>query len=424
MEFIELWDYFWFYFPLGIIGLWRWGVWTFKKILALFYKPIPVENCCNDLTLSIITPVYNEDPKLFKQALNSWQGQADEIIAVIDETDKPCIEIFRDFAKDKPYAKMIVTSTPGKRPALATGIRTAKSEIVALVDSDTVWEKNIRSKLLAPFSNPKIGGVVTRQNCIEHRSIWQKITDIFWDLRNADEWPSQIAAGNVVTCLSGRTALYYRKVLLLKLDEFLNETILGKRKESGDDKCLTRLIQKDGWHSYYQRNAQVYSSAAQDFRTFIKQRVRWTRNSYGSDITSLWEGWAWKHPFLAFYMIDRFISPFTLLLAPIYFCAAIYLNHWTIALVIFCWWLLSRGVKIFPYLRRHPRDIWILPIYTAVNFLTAVTKIYALVTIREQEWIRGSEERQDKKGIFNLALSVFFTGLIICGLAVIVIFGF
>ena len=32
------------------------------------------------------------------------------------------------------------------------------------------------------------------------------------------------------------------------------------------------------------------------FRAFVKQRVRWSRNSYRCYLTALWKGWLWKVP--------------------------------------------------------------------------------------------------------------------------------
>jgi cellulose synthase/poly-beta-1,6-N-acetylglucosamine synthase-like glycosyltransferase len=382
------------YIPLAAVGTWRWSVWIFKRICAQRYKPIAVTIPQYYSTLSIITPVFNENPHSFATALNSWQSNnPDELIAVIDYTDKDCIKTFEDFSKNKPWAKLIVTPKPGKRPSLAEGILSAKSDIVALVDSDTIWAPNIKEKLLAPFRDPKIGGVTAKNHPIIERPkrlcIWQRMTDIFWDMRNYQDLPSQTATGRMLTCLSGRTSLYRRKIIVPKLDEFLNEIILGKRKEPGEDKCLTRLIQSQGWKTYYQSNAEVYSFAATDFKTFWSQRVRWTRNSHNSDLLSLWDGWVWKHPYLAFYMVDRFISSFTLFLGPIYFGLSIYTNQWIIALSIFIWWIIGRGIKIIPHLRRKPNDLLIVPLYVAINFLNALIKIYALVTMGDQKWIRG-----------------------------------
>lgn len=397
---IKLQEHFWFYIPLGIVGIWRWLVWGVKKMGASFYKPIREDfsfYSSSNCTLSIITPVYDEDSRTFNMALQSWErNKPDEIIAVIDERDKDCIKVFQRFCKSSPSAKLIVTQKPGKRQALVDGIREAKSEIIASVDSDTIWDYRIKEKLLAPFSDPLIGGVTPRNHPVKRRTMWEKMTDVFWDMRNYYDLPSQTAMGSALTCLTGRTSLYRREILLPKLDEFLNEILFGKRKESGEDKCLTRLVQEDGWKTYYQSTAVIYSVAASDFKTFVTQRLRWTRNSHNSDLASLLEGWAWKHPYLAFYMIDRFVSTFTLLLGPIFLGISIYLQQWTVTLAILGLWIVGRGIKILPHLRRRPEDLPLVPVFVAINFLMALIKLYALVTIREQKWIR---EHHELKGI-------------------------
>ena len=118
----------------------------------------------------------------------------------------------------------------------------------------------ISEKFYLPlFKDPDIAGVTPRNHPIERNSLWQKITDIFWDIRNYYDLPSQTAMGRALTCLTGRTSLYRREILLPKLNEFLNEVLLGRRKESGEDKCFTRLVQKEGWKTYYQNTAVIYS---------------------------------------------------------------------------------------------------------------------------------------------------------------------
>ena len=106
----------------------------------MLYKPITAYDVSKfNPTVGIVTPVYKEMPKIFKKALESWEtNKPDELIAVLDVTDDACIRIFRKFSKNKPWTKMIITDKPGKREALVTGIKECKSQIVALVDSDTI----------------------------------------------------------------------------------------------------------------------------------------------------------------------------------------------------------------------------------------------------------------------------------------------
>jgi cellulose synthase/poly-beta-1,6-N-acetylglucosamine synthase-like glycosyltransferase len=415
---VRLEEHFWLYIPLGVIGIWRWIVWGIKKTGALLY--IPIQEKSASLGLSIVTPVYNEDPKTFSLALRSWErNYPDEIIAVIDKSDKDCIRAFNEFCRNRPWIKLMVTNKPGKRQALADGILEAKNPIVALVDSDTLWDTNIKQKLLAPFSDPSIGGVTPRNHPVKCESIWEKMTDVFWDMRNYYDLPSQTAFGSFLTCLTGRTALYRRHLILPKLGDFLNEILLGKRKESGEDKCLTRLIQKDGWKTYYQSTAVIYSVAASDFKTFAAQRLRWTRNSHNSDLVSLIDGWPFKHPYLAFCMIDRFTTTFTMFIGPIFLGISIYFNEWIIALSILTLWIVGRGIKILPHLRRRPDDVFLVPVFVAMTFFMALIKLYALMTIREQKWIRkysqGTESADYGRSIFhNVPGMIMTAGVVGC----------
>jgi cellulose synthase/poly-beta-1,6-N-acetylglucosamine synthase-like glycosyltransferase len=390
---------FWFYFPLTLIGIYRWSSWIFRRICANYYRPYNPSSYQNHVpTFGIVTPVYNEDPLLFKNALESWYGnKPDEIIAVIDERDQDCIQIFKEFASDKNNLKLLVTSQPGKRPALVKGIKTSKTELLALVDSDVIWELNIKDNLCAPFRNEQIGGVAARQNAIENKYLWQKIADMLWDQRNFVDWASQSVMGQSITCLSGRTAVYRRKIILPLLDEFVNETVFGRRKESGEDKCLTRLIQREGWYTYYQSNAQIYTEAVRNFKTFWLQKVRWTRNTYNSDLVSLYEGWIWKRPFLAFATLDKFISIFTIFIGPASLGIALYHHHYIIALSIILLWLTGRTIKLLPHFKQKPNDIPYIPLYVLSSMWIALAKLYALVTIRDQKWIRPKNRKEVRK---------------------------
>jgi len=121
-------------------------------------------------------------------------------------------------------------------------------------------------------------------------------------------------------------------------------------------------------------------------------------------------------------MIDRFITIFTLFFGPIFFSISVYFNDWVLALSILGLWICGRGIKIIPHLRRHPKDILLLPVYVAVNFLLAFVKLYALVTIREQKWIRSAQERTVKpKGYFKKIKNIFLTTEIICSIVFFVV---
>src|SRR5690606_20809696 len=135
---------------------------------------------------------------------------------------------------------------PGKRAALAAGVDAATTEIVVLVDSDVIWEADVLQKLKMPFIDPKIGGVGTRQNMYpsdgRKPTIWERLADIYLDIRYADEVPATTRWGRAVSCLSGRTAAYRTALLQSLREPFLNETFMGTHCMSGDDKRYTSLV--------------------------------------------------------------------------------------------------------------------------------------------------------------------------------------
>jgi len=366
--------------------------------------------------------VYNEDPEVFRQALASWKANRPlEIIAVIDHTDKRCIEEFEEFSHQFDQAKLIVTEKPGKRPALADGIRAAEGEIIALVDSDVVWSKSVLIEALRPFADPKVGGTAVRQNILKPQTLAQNIFDIQLDLRFFDEVIPLNAAGNFLTCFSGRTAFYRRKALLPVVDDMVNETFWGKQCIGGDDKRLTYLIEADGWKGRYQHAARVYTPGAANLSTLFKQRTRWSRNTWRADLRALWQGWVWKHPFLTFVLVDRLISPFTLSLSWIYFVLSLVFHLWIPAAILFVWWFLSRSIRTLPNWLRRRRNLRFVPAYVFANFTMAIIKIYALLTLNRQDWItRRGAERAPQPSNFRLTLAKIGTGAILASLAIAV----
>jgi cellulose synthase/poly-beta-1,6-N-acetylglucosamine synthase-like glycosyltransferase len=413
--------------PIGLIGLWRWSVWLFRRSIGLCYRPQKPNGFT--ATTSIITPVYNEDPEVFLAALNSWrQNRPTEIIAVIDQSDQRSISLFFDFMRDCATEGvvntiLIVTEKPGKRPALVDGILAASGEIVCLVDSDTIWAADVLEQVVAPFSDPQVGGVTTRQNVLAPDTLARRLFDVYLDIRYKDEVRFLTALrdtpfGDAVTCLSGRTAVYRRSAVLPMLDGLMNETFLGKRVISGDDKALTLLVQSQGWKVRYQETARVYTPGAPEMRTFLKQRLRWARNSWRADLKALASGWTWRKPLLAYHLLDRLLQPLTTLIGPLYLGYVLYHQQWVAVAVLLTWWFSSRVIKLWPNLQRGISNITILPWYLIFNYWSAVVRIYAFFTMNQQGWItRWDKSRMALLGPLRLVPGYVATILTVAAVA-------
>lgn len=404
--------------PVGIIGFWRWGLWLIRKLVGLRYHPLQPSGYTT--STSIVTPVYNEDPQTFRNALESWLANGpNEIIAVIDYTDEICIQEFRKFeeacaATGAVTTRLIVTRKSGKRAALVDGMQVANGEIIFLVDSDTIWEKDVLVRAIAPFEDPEVGGVTTRQNVLAPQTIAQRLFDLYLDIRYLEEIRFLAAAGDAVTCISGRTAVYRRTAVLPLLDELANETFWGQKVIAGDDKRLTHLVQAQGWKVRYQENARVYTPGFPQLGPFIRQRVRWARNSWRADLRSIFSSWLWKRPVLAFYSIDRLFQPLTSLVAPTYLVLSIIYQDWFTTIIILAWWFVSRTIKIWMHLRRRRSSIIILPFYIFFIYMNALIRIYAFFTMNHQSWVtRWDQTRMRHLGFVRSFLSYAATGVMV-----------
>jgi hyaluronan synthase len=114
----------------------------------------------------------------------------------------------------------------------------------------------------------------------------------------------------------------------------MHETFWGVPCLSGDDKRLTTLVLERGYLTYMQRTAEVWSTFPNTWRIFFKQRLRWARNTWRSDLRALSRPWVYRHPFLAYTMVDKGLSGFTLLLGPAFMVHSLINQNWIFAAVL------------------------------------------------------------------------------------------
>jgi cellulose synthase/poly-beta-1,6-N-acetylglucosamine synthase-like glycosyltransferase len=376
-----MWQNYLYYLPIATLGMARWIVWLIRRIPAVFYQPVYNDHFEE---LTVVVPVYQEDPEIFARAIESWlDNRVAEVILVIDASDRTCQEIAARYP-----VRVLITDVPGKRHALRLGWEAASTPLVALVDSDTIWASDVAERVAMPFADHRVGGVSTRQNVYNPDGFLQRVNDMYLDYRYFDENAAQTVAGRAISCVSGRTAVYRRRLLREVADDFMSEEFLGVPCMSGDDKCLTSEVLKRGHQTVLQRSARVWSTFPGTPRTFFRQRLRWARNTWRSDIRALFlQRWVWRHPFLAFTMLDKAVGSFTLLAAPTFMTLAIVRRDWAFVLLLFAWWWLSRAVKMLPHLRRRPSSFFLIPPFVLLSFAMAGIRILALCTIRRQRWL-------------------------------------
>jgi hyaluronan synthase len=344
--------------------------------------------------------VYKEKKYTLKDTIDSiLKNNPDEIILILDHTEEKLMKFLRDDYKHIRKIKPYYIDIPGKRAALAKGIRLAQSEIVILVDSDTQWKTDhFLQNLIAPFKDPKVGGTGSRQK-VKLKDTWaQKIIDWNLDLKYSDYVPSDSLSGSVL-CLSGRTAAYRRKILLPVLDKLTNERFLWHRCLGGDDTRLTSLALQQGYKTIYQENAVAESEFHPSLWMYLKQKVRWSRNSFRCYIKAILSPWPWRqgrwqYLMAAYHTIAPGIASF---LGFAFFFYALYIGEYSFVYFWIIWLFVSRVIKGYSHIKRHPKEAYLLPAVVMYYFLLSFVKLYAFLTLTFESW-SGSRDNYKIKG--------------------------
>ncbi|WVN90842.1 uncharacterized protein L203_106085 [Cryptococcus depauperatus CBS 7841] len=394
--------------PFGIIGFYRYLWYLIRLFARAAYRPIPLpENptYIAEEDVTIIVPTIDAGEE-FKEAARSWLiGNPKEIIIVTEaKMEGPLLELAR--AVDENKIRVLTVPAANKRLQMAHGIRNTTSDIIVFADDDAIWPPTLLPYVLACFEDQQVGGVGTSQKVQavnEKMTVWEILAAFRMTIRNIEIASSTHIDGGI-PCLSGRTAAY--RTIILKDPDFLhgftNDFWLGKyHLNSGDDKFLTRWMVSHGWNTYVQvcKEAELLSTMKPNWR-FLKQVLRWTRNTWRSDFRSVFtERHVWtKHPYVAYTMIDKFINPLTLLVGP---CLVIYLivkstknvadggyhlPAWDIVVSYIVWLMCTRTFKVLPHLWNNPSHVIYVPAFILFGYYFAIMKLYALFTLHETGW--------------------------------------
>lgn len=383
--------------PFGYLGIVSWGFWIVRKILAATARPVR-----NDYrtTTTVVVPSFHEDPDVLIRCLHTWVRQGpSRIIIVLDVAD---VEAQRRIeALELPTVEVVMFVHRGKRSALGVGIRMVDTELIVFVDSDTAWEEGMLDAVQMPFIDPAVGAVSTRQNVyLPKSSIWRRVADWIIDLRYTDYAPAMGRFGGMI-CASGRTAAYRTSVIAPRVDDLEHEIFFGKECVAGDDGRMTWLVLSQGFRVTHQDSARALSMFPGTFRAFVKQRVRWSRNSFRCYLTAIRHGWVFKVPLISqITMMQILLTPFTMFVALAYIALSVRAEYPWLALGLAIVWLfVGRGIRGMAHLWRRPEDIVLLPLVTVVIIFVALPiKLYALFTMNKQGWLTRTADRQGGEG--------------------------
>jgi hyaluronan synthase len=366
-----------------------WVVWSAKALAARRYRPSTARD--PGLTASVIVPVYNEPEPLFRRSLASViaNGPA-ELIAVVDGGDPEIAAVAAEYCD-----RVVRLPKVGKRMAIAAGLRESDpgTDVVVVLDSDTVWAPGALAEMLRPFADPRVGGVTPRQAIFGvGANPVRRLADWMEDIRYHLTVPAQSLFGQV-GCLAGRTIAYRRAAFEPAVYRLVRQTVLGVPQHVGDDRVLTNELLRNGWRTVYQSTALVETDAPSDWWTFWRQQLRWGRSSQRETLLSL--RWLWRKPVAFACFATDILTPFAL-----YAVAGLAVAHgirghggatgMPLALELplgYLGMVASIGIRQAAHVRRVPHDLPRLPLFVLqITFLMVPIRIAAFATMFHQGW--------------------------------------
>ncbi len=274
------------------------ALFVFKAFYFLFilyryftYKPIAPVDDQSLPTVTVIIPAYNEGRQVYATlkslAASDYPEEKMQLISIDDGSQDDTWQWMQK-AKEELGSRVDIYQQPknmGKRHALYRGFHLGTGAVFVTVDSDSEVDRDTMRNLVSPFvTNPKCGAVAGNIRVLNlKKSVLPKMLDVsfvlsFEFIRSAE------STLNSVLCTPGALAAYRREAVFNCLDSWINQTFMGQPSDIGEDRAMTNMILKQGYHVLFQRNAYAYTNVPERYRGLHKMFTRWGRSNVRENI--------------------------------------------------------------------------------------------------------------------------------------------
>jgi len=227
--------------------------------------------------VTVVIPAYNEAAGIaatVRSMVTTRYGGRVEVIVVDDGSSDDTAAIVRGLSI--PGVRLIRQANAGKPAALEHGIAEASSDIMILVDGDTVFQPDTLGFLVSPLRDPRVGAVSGNTKVGNRRGLlggWQHLEYVMGfnlDRRLFD------MLGTIPTVPGAIGA--FRRAALADAGGVSSDTL-------AEDTDLTMALCRSPWRVVYQPVALAWTEAPSSLRQLWRQRYRW---SYGT-MQAMWK---------------------------------------------------------------------------------------------------------------------------------------
>lgn len=388
-----------FYFTMFII--------SFKVMFLIYllihylrYKPVAAASDQDLPTCTIIVPAYNEGRFVYDtlMSISSSHYPANKIqLIAIDDGSKDDTWEWMKKAKDRLGAFLTIYQQPenmGKRYALYRGFKLATGKVLVSIDSDSIIDEDTLRNLVSPFVVDKNCGAVAGNVKIHNlkKAVIPKMLNVSFAFSFGFIRAAQ-STMKTVLCTPGALSAYRKEAVLNCLEEWINQTFLGVKTDIGEDRAMTNMIMKQGYHTLFQSNALVYTNIPETFKTLRRMFTRWERSNVRENImmskfafTKFRSSNVWKPRLLLFNQWLTIVSAYPTLIVTLLIVVAyptLFLSSTIISVAFF-----SIIPALYFGLKHNKRNsIWIFSYNIFYAFSLFWITPYAILTASRRGWL-------------------------------------
>jgi hyaluronan synthase/N-acetylglucosaminyltransferase len=344
------------------------------------------------LTVTVVVPVYNEEPALLRPCLESIAGQDHRPLEVIVVDDGSCAndqrsEVYATYEGRPGWTILREPVNRGKRMAQKRAFDRATGEVIVTIDSDTrLRTPDAIRRIQRRFADFRVGAV-TGTVGVENRGrnlLTRLIAARYWMAFN-QERAAQSLFG-VTMCCSGPFSAYRGDLVRALKEEYVAQTFFGESCTFGDDRHLTNLILRDGHRVVYDHHAHARTNVPETLPSYLRQQVRWNKSFYRE---ALWTA-RFAHrrnPYLAFDLVLQSILPFMLMVA----LAGVAVQAVGDPTILWRWLAVLGAIALlrssYGLLRTGDPGFLVFVVYGFLHVALLIpTRLYALATLRRNHW--------------------------------------
>ena len=340
--------------------------------------------------VTIVVPAYNEEKNIGAAVTSLARSRhvgGVEVLVIDDGSTDNTAEIIKNLRL--PNVRLVQVPNSGKANALNTGVAFSRTELIIMVDADTVVEPDSVHRLVQPFADATVGAVAGNVKVANRHGLlgkWQHIEYVIGFNLDRRLYDTMNCIPTIPGALGG-----FRRTALTQAGGLSEDTL-------AEDTDLTMAIHRAGWRVVYEESARAYTEAPASISQLWRQRYRW---SYGT-MQAMWKH---RHAARGNTRFGRVglpvIALFSValpLLAPLIDLMAVYGFFFLDRTVTLIGWGAMMIVQVitavlaFRLDRERLRPLWTLPlqqvVYRQVMYLVLLHSAFTAITGRRLHWQR------------------------------------